>query len=119
MQLQTEKDPKGLGNNSGNYKQNIIYHQESKITQKEKVKNLLWLLGPDPPIIGTTDLFLNRNTAWIVSKYEVFSGPYFPNTGKYGPEKTPYLGTFYAVENIGYITNRYCSFLNERTERMP
>ena len=41
MQLQTEKDPKGLGNNSGNYKQNVIYHQESKITQKEKVKNLL------------------------------------------------------------------------------
>ena len=30
-----------------------------------------------------------------------FYGPYFtvfsPNTGKYGPEKTPYLGTFYAV----------------------
>ena len=30
-----------------------------------------------------------------VSKYGVFSGPYFPvfglNTGKYGPEKTPYL----------------------------
>ena len=30
-----------------------------------------------------------------------FSGPYFPvsspNTGKYGPEKTPYLDTFHAV----------------------
>ena len=30
-----------------------------------------------------------------------FSGPYFPvfspNTGKYGPEETPYLDTFYAV----------------------
>ena len=30
----------------------------------------------------------------------VFSGPYFPvftpNTGKYGPEKTPYLDTFHA-----------------------
>ena len=47
----------------------------------------------------------------IVSKYGVFSGPYFPvfglttpylsifspNTGKYGPEKTPYLDTFHAV----------------------
>ena len=36
-------------------------------------------------------------TAWKVSKYGVFSGPYFPafspNTGKYGPEKTPYLET--------------------------
>ena len=31
----------------------------------------------------------------------VISGPYFPvfgvNTGKYGPEKTPYLYTFYTV----------------------
>ena len=27
-------------------------------------------------------------------KYGVFSGP---NTGKYGPEKTPYLDTFQAV----------------------
>ena len=37
-----------------------------------------------------------------MSKYRVFSGPYFPvfglNTGKYGPEKTPYLDTFHAVE---------------------
>ena len=39
--------------------------------------------------------------AWKVSKYRVFSGPYFPvfglNTGKYGPEKTPYLDIFHAV----------------------
>ena len=33
-------------------------------------------------------------TAWKVSKYGIFSGP---NTGKYGPEKTPYLDTFHAV----------------------
>ena len=36
-----------------------------------------------------------------MSKYGVFSGPYFPvfglNTGKYGLEKTTYLDTFYAV----------------------
>ena len=37
---------------------------------------------------------LNKFTAWKVSKYEVFSGP---NTGKHGPEKTPYLDTFHAV----------------------
>ena len=41
-----------------------------------------------------------RYTAWKVSKYRVFSGTYFPvfelNT-EYGPEKTPYLGTFHAV----------------------
>ena len=39
-----------------------------------------------------------------VSKYGVFSGPYFPvfspNTGKYGPEITPYLDTFHAVMNV-------------------
>ena len=39
-----------------------------------------------------------------ISKYGVFSGPYFlvfsPNTGKYGPEKTPYLDTFLAVGGI-------------------
>ena len=43
----------------------------------------------------------NCFTTWKVSKYVVFSGPYFPkfspNTGKYGPEKTPYLGTFQTV----------------------
>ena len=36
---------------------------------------------------------------------EFFSGQYFPvfspNTGKYGPEKTPYLDTFHAVYVIG------------------
>ena len=36
-----------------------------------------------------------------MSKYEVFSGPYFPvfglNTGEYGPEESPYLDTFHAV----------------------
>ena len=36
-----------------------------------------------------------------MSKYGVISGPYFPvfgiNTGKYGPEITPYLDSFHAV----------------------
>ena len=42
-----------------------------------------------------------------MSKQGAFSGPYFPaleylsafspNPGKYGPGKTPYLDTFYAV----------------------
>ena len=36
-----------------------------------------------------------------MSKYGDFSGPYFsvfsPNTGKYGPEITPYFDTFHAV----------------------
>ena len=52
-------------------------------------------------------------TAWKVSKYGVISGPYFPifglNTGKYGPEKTPYLDTFYAVISgkMNIITEKY------------
>ena len=29
-----------------------------------------------------------------MSKYGVFSGPYFPGLGLYGPEKSPYLDTF-------------------------
>ena len=38
-----------------------------------------------------------------MSKYEVFSGPYFPvfssNTGKYVTEITPYFDTFNAVNS--------------------
>ena len=57
--------------------------------------------------------FWDTYTAWKVSKYGVFSGPYFPtfglnrgtpylsvfspNPGKYGPEKISYLDTFHAV----------------------
>ena len=47
-------------------------------------------------------VFYNYNEyAWKVSKYEVFSGPYFPvfspDTGKYGPEKFPYFDSFRTV----------------------
>ena len=38
---------------------------------------------------------------------ELFSRPYFPvfglNTGKYGPEKTPYLDNFHAVTFMIYL----------------
>ena len=41
-------------------------------------------------------------TAWKELKYGVIFGPYFPvfglDAGKYGPEKTPYLDTFHAVD---------------------
>ena len=37
-----------------------------------------------------------------MSKYGVLSGSYFPafglNTGKYSPEKTPFLDTFHTVQ---------------------
>ena len=46
-----------------------------------------------------------HSLAWKVSKYGVISGPYFPvfspNTGKYGPEITPYLDTF--SRSAGFI----------------
>ena len=45
------------------------------------------------------------NIEWKVIKYGFFSGPYFPvfvlNTGKYGPEETPYFDTFHAVKVLG------------------
>ena len=41
-------------------------------------------------------------TTWKELKYGVIFGPYFPvfglDAGKYGPEKTPYLNTFHAVD---------------------
>ena len=43
-----------------------------------------------------------------MSKYGVISGPYFSvlstNTGKYGPEITPYLEAFHAVR---YMQRHY------------
>ena len=48
--------------------------------------------------------FQGVHTVWKVSKYGVISGLYFPvfspNTGKYGPEITPYLDTFHAVAEM-------------------
>ena len=64
-----------------------------------------------------------------MSRYGVFSGPYFlafglnteryedakglsifsPNTGKHGPEQTPYLDTFHAVS----ITAQKMDFFNK------
>ena len=63
---------------------------------------------PSPGRIKRHELFnkisqtnLETSTAWNVLTYGVFPGLYFsafsPNTGKYGPEKTPYLDTFHAV----------------------
>ena len=52
---------------------------------------------------------------WKVSRYGVFSGPYF--SGNYGPEKTPYFDTFQVeiyvklVWKYHYMTNE--NFLSE------
>ena len=48
-------------------------------------------------------------TAWKESKYVVFSSPYYPALGKYGPEKSPYLETFYAVY---YLAGTSCGTEN-------
>ena len=51
--------------------------------------------------LKTLQNFYKTCTAWNSVQYGVISGPYFPvfglNTGKYGPEITPYLDTFHAV----------------------
>ena len=41
--------------------------------------------------------FTFTHTAWKVSRWGVF---FVPNTGKYRPEKTPYLDTFHAVVTL-------------------
>ena len=61
-----------------------------------------------------------------MTKFEVFSVPYFPvlslNAGKNGPEKIPYLGTFQAVENLGFylisLLQHFCRvvFRSERCQ---
>ena len=64
-------------------------------------------------------LMYTPNHCVKLSKYRVFSDPYFavfglntatysvfnPNTGKYGPEKTPCLDNFHAVHEI--LTSLY------------
>ena len=55
-----------------------------------------------------------------MSKYEAFSGLYFPkylsvfspNAGKYGPEKTPYFGHFSSSEIVNMSDKSMKSLLN-------
>ena len=42
------------------------------------------------------------DAAWKLSKYGVIFGP---NTGKYGPEITPYLDTLHTVIDIVFLEN--------------
>ena len=59
--------------------------------------------------------FQYHNTEWKVSKYGVISGAYFPvfglNTGKYGPEITPYLDTYHALEHSSIFISYAPSFI--------
>ena len=64
-------------------------------------------------LITVTEAVVYRCTVENVSKYVVFSDPYFPvfvlNTGKYGSEKTTYLDTFHAVASSQMFS---CGFYN-------
>ena len=58
-----------------------------------------------------------------MSRYAVNSGPYFPvlelNTGKYGPEITPYLDIFHAVlrtKKIFLIEIKRLSFAEKKKD---
>ena len=68
-----------------------------KIAEKPSLTVLAF--SPLPKVI----LWL-RLEAWGANHYVNFSGQYFPvsspSAGKYGPEKTPYLKTFHAVNKL-------------------
>ena len=59
---------------------------------------MFWIKSGAMPKTGYIYIQL-ESTAWKVSNS--FSGP---NTGKYGPEKTPYLDTFHALK-LCYFTS--------------
>ena len=70
-----------------------------KIIYFQKLPHINWTNLP-LKILGQ----LPWTTAWKGSKYGDFSGP---NTGKYGPEKSPYLDTFHAL-NLQKIILKSC-----------
>ena len=67
---------------------------------------------PKPLKRSVADLIISFDHTLITkvrekSKYGVFSDPHFsPNVGKYEPEKTPYLDTFYAVQTVS-VSGKY------------
>ena len=71
----------------------VFKNEPSKICERHTLKNL-----------KEYDLLKQHCVKSVQNR--VISGPYFPvfgfnpNTGKYGPEITPYLGTFHAVQTI-------------------
>ena len=57
-----------------------------------------------------TEFFLVRIFLYS-DKIRRFTNVLSPNTGKYGPGKTPYLDTFHAVEKLKNIANISFMFL--------
>ena len=62
-------------------------------------------------ILPFFNIYAYSTTGWKMSKYWVISGPYFPvfglNTGKYGPEITRCLHTFYVVITSCYVSEKF------------
>ena len=54
--------------------------------------------------------FFTEHLRWLLL-YGISSGPYFPvfspNTGKYGPEKTPYLDIFHELQITVDVNKKY------------
>ena len=63
---------------------------------------------------------LKSDTLRKESKYRVFFWSVFsPNTGKYGPEKTPYLDTFQAVQKTSNYLAEYYLFFTDGLLELP
>ena len=86
------------------------YCHRSSVCRKENIffghiiQYLAYQVCSIPKVNAVIVFYTVIITAWKVSKYGVISGPYFPvfglNTGKCGPEITPYLDTFHAVNVV-------------------
>ena len=82
-----------------------MHHENVAVNKKYNVSRVqVQKIKLNLSSLTNTALVLPTVTAWKGSKYGVISGPYCPvfspNTGKYGPEITPYLDTFQALNNL-------------------
>ena len=92
-----------------------MYSRPGKITCILKESSVQSMKMKSRGVMPPHNIWSHFNDVWKVSKYGVFSGPFFPhsdwirrdtkylsvfslNAGKYGPEITLYLVTFHAVD---------------------
>ena len=68
-------------------------------------------------------MILKCSTVQKVARYAVSSGPYFCvfglNTGKYGPERFPYLDTFHAVQVLDVVQLKIKHQVKEKYKVVP
>ena len=60
--------------------QSHIPHR-SKYSKFLQLPDVIWKIGEEVLLVKTSHLVNEMNTKWKVSKYGVFSGPYFPSFG--------------------------------------